>query len=91
MSTTTDTKTLIDSALAARANLDAAIADSARANLAKQAAEQALQVADQALHDDLTANGPALTVDTSVTPPVAVVYTAVEPDTWKSEEIRIAA
>jgi hypothetical protein len=61
------------------------------AKLGKQQTGAALMAANQALHDDLQANGPACVVDDSSDPPTVWLYSAAEPSTWQKNEIRVAA
>jgi hypothetical protein len=89
--TTTTTAQLIDAALQAQSDYDQAVADLALATAKKQAAAKVLSDANQALHDDLAANGPAAVYDDTQTPPVITVYQAVDPDSYSATEIRIAA
>jgi hypothetical protein len=84
------TAQLIDAALAAQADYDAAKQGAATAQARLAAAQQMLSQANQALHDDLDANGPAVTIDDSSSPPVVTVYQAVDPDTYSATEIRVA-
>lgn len=56
-----------------------------------EAARNTLVAANQALHDDLAANGPAVLVDSSTTPPTVVMYVANDPDTYTATPIRVAA
>jgi hypothetical protein len=85
-----DTGELIDAALEAKAAFDAATtnANVSIANL--QQAAQALTAANQALHDDLSANGPAVRLDNSATPPAVTLYTPVDPDTYAATPVRVA-
>jgi hypothetical protein len=64
--------------------IDAALA-------AQTASDVDIAAANQALHDDLAANGPAVIVDETTTPLTVTMYSAVDPDTWTSAEIRVAA
>lgn len=78
------TDDLINAAIQAKADLDAAVG-----NL--KTAQAAWDTARIALHDDLAANGPALHVDGSTTPPTYTIYTAVDPDGFSATPIRSAA
>ena len=62
----------------------------AAATAAKTAADSAATASAQALHDDLKANGPAVTVDTTQTPAVVVEYSAVDPGSFASAPLRVA-
>jgi outer membrane protein TolC len=85
------TSDLIDAALQAQADFDDARTRSAAAAAQLKAAEQALTLANQALHDDLAANGPCVTIDDTQTPPVITLYEAVDPSSWESTVLRVAA
>lgn len=86
-----NTYDLIQAALTAQSDFDAAraAASSAAANLQK--AQTALDAANQALHDDLAANGPAVLIDDTTDPATITLYTAQEPNSWNSNVIRVAA
>jgi hypothetical protein len=86
-----DTSSLIDAALTAKADFDSA---STTANIALAALQDAiatLQAANQALHDDLLDNGPAVRLDETTDPPTVTLYTPVDPDTYAATPIRVAA
>ena len=85
-----NTQAWIDAALEAQTDYDDAVRGSATATVKLQQARQTLTLANQALHDDLAANGPAYTLDETVTPPVLTVYQAVDPDTYSATVIRPA-
>lgn len=85
-----NTSQLIANALEAAEVLEAAIADAIRAGISKEQAERDKADADQALCDDLTANGPAATLDNTVTPPVVTIYEAAPPSSYTATEIRLA-
>jgi hypothetical protein len=85
------TSELIDAALAAQADYEDARKGSAAAAARLQVAQQTLTAANQALHDDLEANGPCVTVDDTQDPPLVTMYEAVSPDSWSATVIRIAA
>jgi hypothetical protein len=82
---------LILAAEKAKSDDDEASVNLGLAQAAKQRTAAALVAANQALHDDLAANGPACVVDASVTPPRVTMYTAADPDTYEATEIRVAA
>jgi hypothetical protein len=84
------TRELIDAALAAKADFDNAQSAMSQAATALQTAQAALVSCNQALHDDLAANGPFADVDTSATPITVTLYTAEDPDTWNATPIRAA-
>jgi hypothetical protein len=86
-----NTYQLIDAALAAKDAWEQATSDAGAAVQALQDATAALKTANQALHDDLAANGPAVVVDSTITPPIVTLYTPVEPDSFAATEIRVAA
>jgi hypothetical protein len=86
-----NTSDLIDAALQAQEDYDSARRNSALAATVLQKAQQTLSDANQALHDDLSQNGPAVTIDETQTPPIVTVYEAVDPDTYSATVIRIAA
>ena len=81
---------LIEAALQAQADFDTASQNLQAASSALQTAQANLTAANQALHDDLATNGPAVIVDSSMSPPTVTLYTAVDPDSWVSKEIRVA-
>lgn len=83
------TKELIDAANAAKTADATAAEQLAAAQAAKDASASASTAADKALHDDLSANGPAVTVSAD-TPPVVVIYKAADPDSFTSETVRVA-
>jgi hypothetical protein len=100
-----DTIDLINGAVNLRAALETAKQNLqttiAQAQTAIQTATDAVNqaqadstAADQALHDDLLpppdGGGPALVLDLTVEPPTAVMYTAVDPDSWTVTPIRVA-
>jgi hypothetical protein len=87
---TMNTGELIDAALAAQADYNDAKLGSAAASARLQQAQQTLTDANQALHDDLEQNGPAVTISDD-TPPVVTLYEAADPDTYSATVIRIAA
>ena len=85
------TKDLIDAAEQAQTALDAAqqAVQSAAAQL--QTAQANYAAAAQALHDDLSAKGPAVVVDETTTPATVTVYTAQDPSSYQKTVIRTAA
>jgi len=85
------TNELIQQALAAQEEFQAASDNMAQATGRLQAARDALVLANQRLHDDLAANGPAVVVDSSTTPATVTMYSAVDPDSWLARPIRVAA
>ena len=84
------TRELIEAALQAQTDYDTAASNMAAATTALQNAKVALADANQAVHDDLAANGPAVIVDESVDPITVTLYTAAEPDTFTATPIRVA-
>ncbi len=82
---------LIQAAEKAKADDEEASQNLGVAQAAKGRTAAALAAANQALHDDLAANGPACVVDDSTTPPTVTVYTAADPDTYEATELRVAA
>jgi hypothetical protein len=79
---------LYDAAIAAKSAVDTATANVQSAGQALQQAQANLTAANQAFHDDLSANGAWGKMDTSQTPPVFIVCTPVDPDTWSSITVR---
>jgi len=60
-------------------------AQTADANAASQ-----LESDTAALYADLTANGPAVTIDATQSPPVVVQYTPIAPASFQATPIRVA-
>lgn len=85
------TRDLIEVALQAQTAFDAARQQASQAAGQLQQAQANLTAANQALHDDLAQNGPAVVVDDTVTPPEVTLYAAVDPDSWSATTIRVAA
>lgn len=83
------TKDLIDAALAKKTAKDTTAAAVVTATSNDTQAGTDLTAADQAVHDDLTANGQALYVSTD-SPPVYSVATAVDPGSFALTTIRVA-
>lgn len=83
------TKELIDAAVAAKTDAANAEVFAAAANAASLDAAHKRIDADQALHDDLAASGPAVTVSADI-PPVVVLYRAADPDGYAVETVRVA-
>jgi hypothetical protein len=85
-----DTSALIDAADAAKAAFDEATTSANIAVTTLQQAAATMQAANQALHDDLAANGPAVRINDTVSPPTVTLYTAVDPDDFAATPIREA-
>jgi hypothetical protein len=85
-----DTSDLIAAALAAKSQFESASADMGTAAAVLRSAADTLAAANQALHDDLAANGPAAEIDEFATPIKITLYTAVDPDTYAATPIRVA-
>jgi hypothetical protein len=82
------TKDLIDAALQARDDLANAQTGMSGAGATLQAAQAAKATADQALHDDLSSNGPFADIDETSTPMSVTLYTSQDPDSWNSTPVR---
>jgi hypothetical protein len=82
------TTELIDAAIEAKANFDAATGNANTAAAALRDAITTLTDANQAVHDDLSANGPYARLDPSVSPTGVTLYTPVDPDTFAATPIR---
>jgi hypothetical protein len=63
----------------------------AQAKADRESALQALDDANQALHDDLKANGPCAVFDPATNPAAIDLYSFLDPDTYQVTEIRMAA
>lgn len=89
-----NTQALIDAALQAQDDFDAAKSAQAAATLRLQQAQATLDTANAALSADLSANGPAYTLDETADPAVLTVYQAVDisedPRGWTATVIRPA-
>ena len=84
-----DTYDLIQAALTAKDAYDAATGIASTAATALQNAAATLTAANQALHDDLAQNGPALLRDTDPSATEATLYAALDPDTYSATPIRV--
>ena len=84
------TKDLIDAALQARSDYDSAVGGAGSAMASVKAAKDVLDAANQALHDDLKANGAYADVDVEAVPITVVLYTAQDPDSWNATPVRAA-
>lgn len=62
----------------------------ANATSAKAVTASAVVASALALCNDLVQNGPAVTVDTSASPPVVTQYTPALPDSYNATVIRVA-
>jgi len=85
-----NTYDLIMAALEAKSAYDQAVGAAQAAAAALSQAQSVLAAANQALHDDLAANGPAVIVDETSTPPAVTLYAAVDPDTYSATPLRVA-
>jgi hypothetical protein len=82
---------LIQAAEAAILDDQQAVQQLQAATVERERTQAALLAANQALYDDLSANGPACVVDDSSDPPTVWLYSAAEPAAWQKNEIRVAA
>jgi len=82
---------LINVALDAKEAYDTAYAAVGQAAAQVQTCLQALQTANQNLHDDLASGGACCVIDDTTTPPTVTVYTAADPDSYTATPIRVAA
>jgi hypothetical protein len=88
---TLTTKQLIDIAHRAQAALDKALMVANKVAEVIQSLKNDVQNANQNVHDDLAANGPCIVVDNTTSPPTALMYTAVDPDSFTATPVRVAA
>ena len=82
---------LIQAAEAAQAAFDQASQQFQAAAQQVQQAQQVLSDANQAVYDDLSANGACVVVDDSTSPSTVTMYTAADPNTFTATPIRVAA
>jgi len=87
---TMSTLALITQAIEDDASLANAVSATATAQAAQNAAQTSAVASAQALYADLAANGPAVTVDVTQTPPVVTEYSAVDPASFTTTVIRVA-
>lgn len=78
-----------------QAELDKSAASEAEDTLAEVAqekldADKTAAASAKALFDDLSENGPAVTVVAVPAPPVVTLYTAAPPDTYTATLLRVA-
>ena len=83
-------KTLIDIAANLQNAYDSAIAVIGYMAVIAKQIKTAIQTVNQAIHDDLVANGPCCIVDNSTSPPTATIYTPVDPDSFAATPVRVA-
>jgi hypothetical protein len=83
-------KDLIQAAELAQTAFDDATTQFGAAAQQVQEAQATLTDAQQAVYDDLTANGACVLVDETTTPVTVTLYTAADPNTYTSKEIRVA-